>query len=210
MKQIFQLLITFLLILSASSCKSHKEAAGQPQSQQIEAEEARWSNVTVPVRLSVASPVKLSFNGTATLVRGRYVLISLRMLGFEVGSVYLTPQEADVVVKQLSKIWVHEPVADRLKAARLDFTTLQEAMLGNRELLSRLPEEAGVKVGGTEASPELTVNTVVKKMPVQASLTLNLGSAKWDVDEPATFRTPGADYRKVSLEQALKALGGGR
>lgn len=58
-----------------------------------------WKSMSVPVSVSISSPVSISFNGRAYFTRGRSVYISLRKLGFEVAQLYVTADSAYVVDK---------------------------------------------------------------------------------------------------------------
>ncbi len=204
-KSSFLLLISLicLLPLLLDSCRSGREATVKPDTG---AGQPAWVNVTVPVKVSIVKPQRFSFSGTATLVRDEYVLVSLRFLGFEVGQIYVTPQTADVVIKQPSKIWMQTDVAGRLRASGLTFAGLQEVLMGNREFADRLPAGLEVTFGGIESNPEVMLTGSVKGKPVEASLSWNLDNAKWNSDSPRTFSPPGSSYRKTSLEALLKSV----
>lgn len=184
------------------SCRSGRDAV-KPE---IGAEQSVWTNVTMPVKVSIAKPQRFSFSGTATLVRGEYALVSLRFLGFEVGQIYVTPETADVVIKQPSKIWVQTDVADRLRSSGLSFVGLQEVMMGNREFADRLPGGLEVTFGGSESNPEVMLSGSVKGKPVEATFSWNLNDAKWNADSPRRFSAPGSSYRKTSLEGLMKSI----
>lgn len=189
-----------LLVCGLDSCKSAKEAEGSRA-----AEEPTWTNVTLPVRLNITQPAKFSFNGTCTMVRGHYVLISLRMLGFEVGQIYVTPQEANVVVKQMMPMWVQEPLGARLDRLGVEFADLQEALMGNPEAIAKLPSAIGVEVKDSE----VVFSASVAKVPVAVGFSWNLSEAQWDRENPPSFREPSG-ISKISASKAAKALGGAR
>lgn len=205
MKHFISVIIAIVLLLPLGACRSGSNAVKQSER---ELETATWQNVTLPVKVAISKPYSVSFNGTATLVRGKYVLISLRFLGFEVGQLHITPEEADVVLKQPSKIWMQTSVGERLKKSGLSFTALQETLMGNRDFLSRLPREINVEFSGTEKNPRVRVWGTFKGKQIDATLSWELSSAKWDTTSPRTFSTPGSKYRKTTLEGALKALKG--
>lgn len=199
MKHFLSLLIIALLL---AGCRSQKQAAVVTPQQ----EEATWQNVQMPVTMSVLKPQKLSVSGTATLVRGEYVYISLRFLGFEVGQVNITPEEADMVLKQPQKLWVNVPVAQRLADLGIPFTSLQEILMGNRDFMSKVPAGLNVEFGGTEQKPEVRVTGKVRGKDLEVQLTWNLANAKWDQPEPKAFTAPGSGYKKLTAEEALKLL----
>lgn len=162
----------------------------------------------MPVKIRIIQPQKFTFSGTATMVHGKYMLITLRFLGFEVGQAYLTPDMADVVLRQPSKIWLREPVGERLQRAGIDLATLQETLLGNRRVLSKVPESIGLTIAGTELHPAVMVKTKLKGKPVEAELTWDLENAKWNQTDPPIFKTPGSGYRQTDAATLLKLIGG--
>ena len=202
------LLISLLTALTAlfilPSCRSKQEASGAPALRTEEA--AKWKSVSVPVRLELLEPQKATLAGRLTMVRGEYALISLRMLGFEVAQIYVSPTEADVVVKQLQKIWIQEPLGSRLAELNVPFATLQEALLGQKEAFAKIPPGLDLTLGGTEQSPVLTLRVKSGKQAMVGRMTLSLQEAQWDLPRPASFTAPGAEYKKTSLKDLEKAL----
>lgn len=203
MKKFLYLIIALAVLLPLGGCRSGKQGA-----EKLAEQEAAWSNVSIPVKVTVVKPQKLpSLSGTATMVRGKYVLISLRMLGFEVGQFYATPSEADVVLRQPRKLWLQTSIEDRLKRWKMPFTALQETLLGNRDFIGKLPSEIKVDFSGSEEQPSVIVTGKAKGREIEVELSWNLKSAKWNVSSPKTFSAPGSSYTKGTFEQALKSLG---
>ncbi len=203
-KYLLLLLVAFTAVALLSSCRSKKSAV--ETNTQISAEEATWKNVTVPVRLELLEPQKISFSGRATLVRDEYVYISVRMLGFEVAQLYVSPTEADVVIKQINKMWIQEPIGEKFARLNLPFQVLQEAMLGEPKAIERLPKNLDLTVSGTKTSPVLTLKAGAKGKSVTGRMTLSLSEAQWDSTRPATFSAPGSDYKKTNLKGLKDAL----
>lgn len=199
MKHIHHIIILLLTLLPLAGCRSNKNSVAT-----LQQEEATWSNVQMPVTLSMVKPTKMSISGTATLVRGEYVYVSLRFLGFEVGQINVTPEVADVVLKQPQKLWMQTPVARRLEQLDIPFTSLQEILMGNRDFMSKVPSNLKVEFAGTDAKPEVTVSGKFNDKELQLTLTWNLSSAKWNLDSPKTFSEPGSNFQKITLEEALK------
>lgn len=202
MKHIIRLIAVLTLLIPVAGCRSSK----QPKAEQEE--QTAWSNVSMPVKIRIIQPQKFTFSGNATMVRGEYMLITMRFLGFEVGQAYLTPDMVDVVLRQPSKIWLREPVGKRLQRIDTDFVTLQETFLGNRRLLSKVPESINLTVAGTELHPAVTVKTELKGKPVEVELTWDLEQAKWNQTNPPIFKTPGSDYRQTDAVTLMKLIGG--
>ncbi len=202
MKHLIRIIAVLILLAPVAGCRSSK----QPKVEQEE--QTSWSNVSMPVKIRVIQPKKFTFSGTATMVRGKSMLITLRFLGFEVGQAYLTPDMADVVLRQPSKIWLREPIGERLQRVGIDFATLQETLLGNRRLLSKVPESIDLTVAGTELRPAVMVKTELKGKPVEVELTWDLEQAKWNQTDPPIFKVPGSGYRQTDAATLMKLVGG--
>ncbi|MBE6305014.1 MAG: DUF4292 domain-containing protein [Bacteroidales bacterium] len=207
MKKVLPIIFALLLLVPMSGCRS-KQVVTEPQVVAAAVEEPTWGNVKIPVKVSIVKPQKISFSGTATMVRGEYVLISMRFLGFEIGQMHLTPEVADMVVKQPAKVWIQTPVSDYFKTYDVSFAALQEVMLGNRDALAKVPKQFTVEVAGTEEVPEVTLKGKLKGKELELKFAWEIGNAKWNTSNPNTFSSPGANYKKTSLSNVLKALGG--
>lgn len=111
MSRILKILAALMLTLSVGGCRSAK---------QTEASAGReWTNVSMPVKVRVTQPQKMTLSGTATMVRGEYVFISLRVFGFEVAQLYADKKEADVVMKQPSKLWLQTDIENQIGRAHV-------------------------------------------------------------------------------------------
>lgn len=203
MKRFLIYILAVFALLGGSACKSKKSTTTQ---QQPEPEAAAWQNVSMPVSLELTEPMTMTINGTATMVRGEYVLVSVRFFGFEVGSLCLTPQELDVVLKQPDKIWLSEPVGKRFASRRMDFTNLQEALLGDKNAIAALPPDLKVDFSDRGNHPSFYAKVVRNGKTMAARLTLDLSSATWDANAPRRFAAPSSGYKRVDLNSLLKQL----
>lgn len=196
MKKYLTLLLTFFALLMAG-CKSKKEVTPTEVA-------PVWQNVSMPITLTVQSPMALNLNGTLTMVRGEYALMSFRTFGIEVAQACVTPSDMNLVLKMPSKLWVCEPIADRLSTRNIDFTKLQDQLVNPEGFMINVNEFSATSRNGATA---LTVTTTAKGVTLAATLSYNLNDAKWDSSNPASFSTPGSSYRKLDLQSAAKALG---
>lgn len=203
MKKYLLILLIILTGITLPSCRSKKDVAGGDL---IVQEEVKWKNVSMPVKFELLEPQKFTLSGRATLVRGEYVYVTVRFLGFEVAQLYVTPQEADAVIKQGNRMWIQEPIGERLASLNIPFEVLQEAMLGEPDAISRLPQGLDLTFGGTRESPVLTLRIKAKNSSVMARMTMSLSEAQWDTPHPAGFTTPGSDYTKIAVKDLQKML----
>ncbi len=88
-----------------------------------------WTDVTVPLSIDIVSPKGFSISGRAKLVRGKSVDISLRMLGFEVGRLYATPDSIYGMVK-VGKTYMAESLAELLPGMPFTLGNLQDMLMG--------------------------------------------------------------------------------
>lgn len=201
------LLITILCLMAIAlpSCRTTKtEVITIPTEEQ---EPARWKNVTIPVRLELTEPQKFTITGRMTMERNESALITLRMLGFDVAQIYVTPSEADVVIRQMNKIWIQEPIADRLEKFQIPFSTIQQALMADREAFDKLPAGLGLSLNGTKEKPVITIKITAKGKTLSGNMTLSMNEAKWDAKMYDAFKKPTeGEYKKVTLKDLGKIL----
>lgn len=200
-------LLVCILAFGLAGCRSKQATVAEP----VPEEELipQWDNVQIPVTLDISQPVSFTVNGTATMVRGEYIYMSFRLMGFEVAQAYMDPHEADLVIKPM-KTWIQEPVSDRLSSRNTDFVTLQEAMLGDPKSLEAIvPSSVSVKRMGTATAPSFRAQTKLKGMTFDMTVSWDIDDARWDVARPATFKAPapGSGYSKTTLKNATNLLG---
>ena len=90
-----------------------------------------WNDLVIPFRLKVSGEQSLSVAGRATLVRGKIVQLSVRVLGFEVAKLYLT---ADYIyaMEKVHNRYVAEPIEKLQKDFPLDINNIQDLLLGRQ------------------------------------------------------------------------------
>lgn len=193
-KHLLILLSVFALLLAG--CKSKKEITPT--------EETKWQNVTMPVTLTIQEPMSLTLNGTLTMVRGEYALISFRTFGFEVAKACVTPENMDLVLKMPQKLWISEPLGNRLASRNIDFTKLQDEILANGVQTLKV---SGLTVSSHNGETTLTLSTTAKGMKLGVAVTYNLDNSTWNSSNPQKFSAPGSEYKKLSISSAANILG---
>lgn len=199
MKKHLFIFLTLALTLLAG-CRSKQQVAVVSDDETA----ATWQNVSLPVTLTISEPMKLTLSGTLTMVRGEYALMSFRTFGFEVAQACVTPDQLDVVLKMPSKMWISESMGERLTSRGLTFADLQDQMLSDSNLAQKIP---GATISESNGKTTISVSTTVSGAKLSVDVSYKLSDAKWDASSPATFSTPGSDYKKLTLESAAKSLG---
>lgn len=135
--------IALLLLLITGACRSGKNAAGHlgvympsqtdntPTDNTANAygRSVEWSDITLPVNVNLSRPTSLRIGGTMTMVNGRDILISLRMLGFEVGAAYVTTDSVYAYAK-MQKVYIAESLSGLLGGLNLSLADIQSLLIG--------------------------------------------------------------------------------
>lgn len=88
-----------------------------------------WTDVTVPVTLSLEAPKRISVSARARMVRGRCIDLSFRMLGFEVARVWFTPDSV-VAASRPKKVYLAESLSDLTSGLPINLDNLQDLLMG--------------------------------------------------------------------------------
>lgn len=88
-----------------------------------------WDDVSMPVKFTLRSPKSVSLSGRATMIRGREIKISFRMLGFEVGGLY-ADTDSVYFYEKVNRTMMVESM-DRLRnESGLELENIQDMLLG--------------------------------------------------------------------------------
>lgn len=88
-----------------------------------------WSDVQMPVKLQIIQPKRISISGQAKMKRDEAILISLRIFGFEVGSVYADKDSVQIYAKA-ADMYYTESLTKFTERYGLTLGDLQSLMLG--------------------------------------------------------------------------------
>ncbi len=88
-----------------------------------------WSDLTVPVKVSVTAPKKVSLSGTLTMAYGRSMSLSLKMLFIEAASVY-ADTDSVIIISRPAGVYYAESLKGFTAASGLGLSDLQALMLG--------------------------------------------------------------------------------
>lgn len=93
-----------------------------------------WTDMRVPVSLSLTAPSRLNVGATLTMVNSRALQLSVKVLGFEAASVTVVGDSVWVVEK-LHHTYVAESITELLHGFPADISNLQDLMLGRPFIL---------------------------------------------------------------------------
>ena len=149
--RILPLFIAAIMALMSGACRSHKNAAvpsagglsGEAEApvshstapmaelaaMALAASYSDWTDVQMPVRMELTAPKNFAISGRASMVRGKAIYISMRMLGLEVASVYIDTDTV-VVMEKLKKTAYVESLPKFTAAFGLTVGDIQDLLLG--------------------------------------------------------------------------------
>ncbi len=137
-----RIFIILLLTITAASCSSNRQQASVPDAhpgkapamrvdrvQQIADTYTAWTSFYAPFSMKLEKPAKFSISGRATMEYGKNIHMSLRILGMEVGVVYIDSDSAYVADK-FHRYLVAVPFSAISGRTGLTVADLQSLMLG--------------------------------------------------------------------------------
>lgn len=134
------------IAIAISGCRSQKDAAATSATENIGNGYTKqtpladryptlvdsykeWATVSVPVKIELNEPKRFSISGRAYMDRDKSVLLSLRMLGLEVATVYID-NDSIFITEKLHKYYVAEDVESLLAGYPVTVGDLQSMLLG--------------------------------------------------------------------------------
>lgn len=145
MKLLRNLIFIISLALLASACGPSRSAQKRQQSETARINAARervsesyaaltgpykdWQTLEVPVKVNISSPMKFSCSARMQMIRGRWLGISVRMLGFEVA--YLTADNDSLhAYVKVQKRYVSESISRLFASSGYNLSNVQDLLLG--------------------------------------------------------------------------------
>lgn len=153
LKSCLKILLAVILTASIAGCRSQKETASAgsdlregvavPANTALNSRYTMlteswkpWSDVEVGVKVSLTSPAKLNAAGKAWMKRGEWISISVRMLGFEVATLWVD-RDSVVAVDKFHKKYVSQPTKKVLGDANVTIEDIQDMLMGRAFLAGR-------------------------------------------------------------------------
>lgn len=132
--------IISVLVVLLSSCSTQKKVTKQidytsteltlPQRYKYLVDGyAEWKNLYIPVKLKLNSPQKMSVSARVTMQRDESILFSLRVLGMEVGNVFITT-DSIFAVDKIHNYFLAESLKSVFKNYDLTIADIQNILLG--------------------------------------------------------------------------------
>lgn len=144
---LLQLASLLLLLVTATSCHSSKNIPQQGESTtppgEISLNNATlpqrytlltnswkdWRDMEMGLKIQLTSPAKLNAAGKAYFKRGEWISISIRMIGFEVATLWVD-RDSVVAVDKFHKKYISIPTPSLLGDSGLTIENIQDLLLG--------------------------------------------------------------------------------
>ena len=229
---IFQLLIAIAVVTGLlSSCGSSRSVTGGKTSQNesagnlknaytslVETYDNSWTTLSVPVSVALRSPKTLKASGTLTMTRGKDIGISVRVLGIEVASLYLSGDSVWALDKW-HKYYVAESISELLGGFPATVENVQDMLIGHAFVIGDSPLTAGdvkkfnlaASTGNWSMSPRKTPGNVEYSFVIADGGDLT-GLEAVVAGRPVTCSygafTPSTPAGPVTSSTMVKATGG--
>jgi hypothetical protein len=123
-----------------------------------------WSTLSCPVKVALKSPTSMSASGRAQMVRGKCIFVSMRMLGFEVATLYVD-NDSIVVADKFHKKYFSASFSDMRQKYNLSISALQDVLLGRKV---NLPNFNGLTIEMTLPSDDSDIMSALTFIPANA------------------------------------------
>lgn len=154
-----------------------------------------WQQVRVPLSVKISSPKSFSISGTAEMVRGTSVLISLKFIGMEVAWLYVSDNNITVAEK-MNKRYISESPAKFLGGFKVNTYNLQDILVGRPFVLGTngIAEATGQKFtftgdgsGAWSLQPESGVETMEYGFWFEPQTVLNAAVVQFSDKQPVAL-----------------------
>ena len=143
MKFLFKVVVAAVIAFAIPACSSHKKNVVEntpSASKRVKAKSIGevaslaetykdWSSFYAPFTFRCSQPLGLSLSGRASMVKDEFIYLSMRMIGFEVASLYIDRDSAFLADKY-HKIMVAAPLESITARTGLTVSDLQDILLG--------------------------------------------------------------------------------
>lgn len=142
-----------LIAIALAGCSSHKKnSATDTKTPPVEAPTINtvaesyiyglastysgWTYLSLPVDFEIASPKHIKLSGRIYMERGKSIYVSLRFLGMEVATLYVTDDKI-YATEKLHKYYIAENVEDILGGCDLTVADMQDLLLGRAFIVGK-------------------------------------------------------------------------
>lgn len=144
---VFTTTFAFILLIGLAGCRSSKSIVDQSmldyssltlseRLHEVAAANCPWTQLNLPLKVSLKSPDKLSLSGRIYMRRNHDIYVTLRVLGIEVANMYVNT-DSIYVADKAHKYYLAEPIDKIFAGASLSIGDIQDALLGRAFINNR-------------------------------------------------------------------------
>ena len=144
---VFTTTFAFILLIGLAGCRSSQSIVDQSmldyssltlseRLQEVAAANCPWTQLNLPLKVSLKSPDKLSLSGRIYMRRNHDIYVTLRVLGIEVANMYVNT-DSIYVADKAHKYYLAEPIDKIFAGASLSIGDIQDALLGRAFINNR-------------------------------------------------------------------------
>ena len=144
---VFTTTFAFILLIGLAGCRSSKSIVDQSmldyssltlseRLQEVAAANCPWTQLNLPLKVSLKSPDKLSLSGRIYMRRNHDIYVTLRVLGIEVANMYVN-KDSIYVADKAHKYYLAEPIDKIFAGASLSIGDIQDVLLGRAFINNR-------------------------------------------------------------------------
>lgn len=153
-KNYLNIIIAILLVSSIAGCRSQKGATSEgsetpegtvvaPTYMNLNSRYTmlteswkQWSDMESSIKISLTSPAKLNAAGKVWMKRGEWISMSIRMLGFEVATLWVD-RDSIVAVDKFHKKYVSESTSKLLGDSNVTLEDMQDLLTGRAFIVGK-------------------------------------------------------------------------
>lgn len=205
-----------LLLTGMWACRSSRVAEQTPEGSQpvagaplkdvytrLTSTYGEWTDLSVPVKLQLKQPKSFSVSGSLKMVRGKSVSISARMLGFEVGSLYID-NDSVLIVAKAADAYVCESMRGLRERYGVTLDDIQSFILGRLFSPGKGQATAGeAKAFAFSRGEGSTVEMVPSKGNAGVTMTFSVDDADPAVPVLTALTVTAANFPPVDCRYEL-------
>ena len=218
---LIRILFITCFVFAVASCGSHRKGASPVGGDYTPEGTLVWTDLSVPLSVSIQSPMSLKVNGVMSMINGKDIHISLRMFGFEVGAACVTSDSIYAYAK-MQKVYVAESIRRVLAGADMSLADIQSMLITDKPV--RLPSLGGGRsvsvshepLDGSPLASAVTINAVLTEKNgadktadnmrrLSVTISYDWEDARSDTGETKSFAIPKG-YRRIDASALMKLL----
>lgn len=194
---VWAMLTAAMLTFAVSSCSSAKKAAETPAVM-------TWTTFYAPVTVDIDQPMSLAVSGRATMVNGKYIHLSMRLLGMEMAVMYVDADSAYILDKYHKYMFAEslpKLLGDKYK--NLKIGDLQKILLGQQNIpannMVTVTPSGYVNTPAGQVATRMSISAQTPRMDVAGGWEWSQYEAKWnEPNRGVDFKVP-TNYKRIDL-----------